>query len=78
MSLLPMRNRIRFWGKEILFPGLDLHTRCRYRFLSRYFRKGAIDTLGCGVRQWGAILRGLPARESSPGRDHGAGAGTKR
>jgi SAM-dependent methyltransferase len=50
MSLLPMRDRIRLCGKEILFPGLDLHTRCRYRFLSRYFRKGAIDTLdaGCG------------------------------
>ena len=50
MSLQPMRDRILFWGKEILFPGLDLHTRCRYRFLSRYFRQGAIDTLdaGCG------------------------------
>jgi SAM-dependent methyltransferase len=50
MSLLPMRDRIRLWGKEILFPGLDLHTRCRYRFLSKYFRQGAIDTLdaGCG------------------------------
>ena len=50
MNLSRMRDRIRLWGKEILFPGLDLHTRCRYRFLSRYFRKGAIDTLdaGCG------------------------------
>ena len=50
MSLPLMRDRIRLWGKEILFPGLDLHTRCRYRFLSRYFREGPIDTLdaGCG------------------------------
>jgi len=50
MSSLSMRDRIRLWGKEILFPGLDLHTRSRYRFLSKYFRKGAIDTLdaGCG------------------------------
>ena len=50
MSSVSMRDRIRLWGKEILFPGLDLHTRSRYRFLSRYFRKGDIDTLdaGCG------------------------------
>jgi SAM-dependent methyltransferase len=34
----------------VLFPGLDLHTRCRYRFLPRLFRSGPIDTLdaGCG------------------------------
>jgi SAM-dependent methyltransferase len=34
----------------MLFPGLDLHTRSRYRFLTRYFREGPIDTLdaGCG------------------------------
>jgi SAM-dependent methyltransferase len=50
MNQLRMRNRIRLWGKKILFPGLDLHTRCRYRLLTRYFRNGAIDTLdaGCG------------------------------
>ena len=50
MSSLPIRDRIRLWGKKMLFPGLDLHTRCRYRLLSRYFRDGAIDTLdaGCG------------------------------
>jgi SAM-dependent methyltransferase len=50
MSQFSMRNRVRLWGKQILFPGLDLHTRSRYRFLSRYFRKGDIDTLdaGCG------------------------------
>jgi SAM-dependent methyltransferase len=50
MGTLSLRDRIRLWGKEILFPGLDLHTRSRYRFLSKYFRKGPIDTLdaGCG------------------------------
>jgi cyclopropane fatty-acyl-phospholipid synthase-like methyltransferase len=33
-----------------MFPGLDLHTRCRYRRLSKFFRVGAIRTLdaGCG------------------------------
>jgi SAM-dependent methyltransferase len=43
-------NRIKLWGKRILFPGLDLHTRCRYRFLPLSFRDGAINTLdaGCG------------------------------
>ncbi len=43
---------MKLWGlaKRLLFPGLDLNTRCRYRFLPRYFRKGALDTLdaGCG------------------------------
>ena len=36
--------------KWLLFPGLDLHTRCRYRFLPLFFRAGPIDTLdaGCG------------------------------
>jgi SAM-dependent methyltransferase len=36
--------------KWLLFPGLDLHTRCRYRFLPKYFLRGPIDTLdaGCG------------------------------
>ncbi len=38
------------WGKWLLFPGLDLHTRCRYRFLPRFFCCGPLDTLdaGCG------------------------------
>ena len=45
-----MRDRMRLWGKRLLFPGLDLNTRCRYRFLPRFFREGPIDTLdaGCG------------------------------
>lgn len=36
--------------KRFLFPGLDLHTRSRYRWLPRYFIPGAVDTLdvGCG------------------------------
>jgi len=36
--------------KRILFPGLDLHTRCRYKFLPDLFREGNIETLdaGCG------------------------------
>jgi len=50
MSSRSVRDRIRLSAKRLLFPGLDLHTRCRYRFLSRYFRVGDIDTLdaGCG------------------------------
>ncbi|MBI3615678.1 MAG: methyltransferase domain-containing protein [Candidatus Omnitrophica bacterium] len=37
-------------ARWLLFPGLDLHTRCRYRFLPQFFRSGPIDTLdaGCG------------------------------
>lgn len=43
-------NRLKLLGKRLLFPGLDLHTRCRYRFLPRYFQPGPISTLdvGCG------------------------------
>jgi SAM-dependent methyltransferase len=43
-------TRLKLWGKWVLFPGLDLHTHCRYRFLPRFFRSGPIDTLdaGCG------------------------------
>jgi SAM-dependent methyltransferase len=50
MSSLPVRDRVRLWGKRLLFPGLDLNTRCRYRFLPGFFREGPIDTLdaGCG------------------------------
>lgn len=40
------RNRV----KWLLFPGLDLLTRCRYRFLPTFFLAGARRTLdaGCG------------------------------
>ena len=50
MSSVSLRDRLRLWGKRVLFPGLDLHTRCRYRLLSKFLREGPIDTLdaGCG------------------------------
>lgn len=53
MEDAPLRilaQRLRLWAKWLVFPGLDLHTRCRYRFLPRFFRKGPIATLdaGCG------------------------------
>lgn len=43
-------NSIKQHVKWLLFPGLDLNTRCRYRFLPQFFRAGPIDTLdaGCG------------------------------
>ena len=43
-------NGLRLRAKWVLFPGLDLHTRCRYRYLPRFFKSGRIDTLdaGCG------------------------------
>jgi SAM-dependent methyltransferase len=36
--------------KWFLFPGLDINTRCRVRFLPRFFRAGSLETLdaGCG------------------------------
>jgi SAM-dependent methyltransferase len=48
--LKSLLSHSKVWGKWLLFPGLDLHTRCRYRFLSSFFRSGFIDTLdaGCG------------------------------
>jgi len=47
---LKTRDRIRLWWKKALFPGLDVHTRCRYRLLTKFLKEGAIDTLdaGCG------------------------------
>jgi SAM-dependent methyltransferase len=43
-------HRARLRAKWLVFPGLDLHTRCRYRFLPGFFRPGPLDTLdaGCG------------------------------
>src|ERR1019366_7616885 len=35
-------------AKRAFFPGLDLHTRCRYRFLPEYIRAGSIETLDAG------------------------------
>ena len=45
-----MLTQLRLRAKRLLFPGLDLNTRCRYRFPPRFFRSGPIDTLdaGCG------------------------------
>jgi 2-polyprenyl-3-methyl-5-hydroxy-6-metoxy-1,4-benzoquinol methylase len=34
--------------KRLLFPGLDLHTRCRYRWLPPLFCSGPIETLDVG------------------------------
>ena len=34
--------------KKILFPGLDLHTRCRYRWLSKLLAPGPLETLDVG------------------------------
>lgn len=36
--------------KWLLFPGLDIYTHCRRRFLPRFFRAGPLQTLdaGCG------------------------------
>jgi SAM-dependent methyltransferase len=39
---------IKYGCKRLLFPGLDLHTRYRYRFLPKFFRSGLIDTLDAG------------------------------
>jgi SAM-dependent methyltransferase len=62
MKLRQMHYRLSLWGKWLLFPGLDLHTRCRYRFLPRFFREGPVDTLdaGCGngALSYAAYLRG--------------------
>jgi len=42
--------QVKLWIKRLLFPGIDLHTRCRSYFLPKFFRSGRIDTLdaGCG------------------------------
>jgi len=42
--------RVKLRAKWLLFPGVDLHTRSRYRFLPRFFRRGNVETLdaGCG------------------------------
>jgi SAM-dependent methyltransferase len=57
-----IQTKFQLWLKRALFPGLDVHTRCRYRLLSPYFRDGAIDTLdaGCGngALSYAAYCRG--------------------
>ena len=41
---------MKMFVKRILFPGMDLHTRWRYKQLPHFFETGAVDTLdaGCG------------------------------
>src|SRR5215510_3434069 len=41
---------LRLKAKRVLYPGLDLHARERYRKLPRYLREGDLRTLdaGCG------------------------------
>ena len=43
-------SQIKILGKRLIFPGLDINTRSRYRFLPEYFITGLVDTLdaGCG------------------------------
>ena len=43
-------QKLKLIAKGIFFPGLDLHTRCRYRFLDEFIQPGDIETLdaGCG------------------------------
>lgn len=53
---------VRYRCKRILFPGLEFHTRSRYRFLPQFFRPGLIDTLdagsGNGYLAWAAYKLG--------------------
>lgn len=55
-------KRLYYWAKRLSFPGLDLHTRCRYRMLSPMIRKGSMRTLdaGCsnGYLTYAAYRRG--------------------
>lgn len=39
---------VKLWLKKLLFPGIDLHTRCRSHFLPRFLWSGEIDTLDAG------------------------------
>ncbi|MDZ8188207.1 MAG: class I SAM-dependent methyltransferase [Nostoc sp. ChiSLP02] len=41
-------SQIKLLGKRLLFPGIDLHTRCRSHFLPKFFRSGEIETLDAG------------------------------
>jgi 2-polyprenyl-3-methyl-5-hydroxy-6-metoxy-1,4-benzoquinol methylase len=49
-ALRDARARVRLWVKWIIFPGLDLGTRSRYRLRPQFFLKGRAKTLdaGCG------------------------------
>ncbi|MBZ5628227.1 MAG: class I SAM-dependent methyltransferase [Acidobacteriia bacterium] len=41
-------HKLKLIAKDVFFPGLDLHTRCRYRVLKEFIRPGPIDTLDAG------------------------------
>jgi SAM-dependent methyltransferase len=41
-------SRLRIFAKRIFFPGLDLHTRCRYRYLDEFIAPGDLYTLDAG------------------------------
>ena len=41
-------HKLKLIAKDIFFPGLDLHNRCRVRVLRDYIRGGNIDTLDAG------------------------------
>ncbi|MGA3087515.1 MAG: methyltransferase domain-containing protein [Terriglobales bacterium] len=53
---------LKLLAKRIFFPGLDLHTRCRFRFLPELFRTGRLRTLdagsGNGALSYAAFRRG--------------------
>ena len=41
-------HTLKLMAKDLFFPGLDLHTRCRYRFLDDCIRSGPLETLDAG------------------------------
>ncbi len=41
-------SSLKDFGKRLLYPGLDLHTRCRYRFLPDLLAEGPLETLDAG------------------------------
>lgn len=43
-----MPSKSKLIAKKYLFPGLDLHTRCRYRFLPQFIMEGDLETLDAG------------------------------
>jgi SAM-dependent methyltransferase len=55
-------TRFRHFAKWVFFPGVDLHTRSRYRHLARQLAPGPIDTLdagsGNGALSYAAYRRG--------------------
>ena len=55
-------HHLKLLAKRIFFPGLDLHTRCRFRFLPELFRTGKLYTLdagsGNGALSYAAFRRG--------------------